>query len=172
LLPTQRKIDRDLLHYFFFFFYLHKWRVFLSCIEERVVCHFHQSTSKSWKDFVGILIQSNLKLSQHCNLYHILHGSFLFCKLVFVRWYKSLKPTTPQTRFFSRSLLIIIIIMTFFFSEIFKFMLRLFLRKMISVVKWFQESYFSEKYFLPKAFFGVWHVQKITNIFHIFIQSY
>jgi hypothetical protein len=51
-------------------------------------------------------------------------------------------------------------------------MLRLFRRKMISVVKWFQESHFSEKYFSPKTFFGVWRVQKIINIFHIFIQSF
>jgi hypothetical protein len=51
-------------------------------------------------------------------------------------------------------------------------MLRLFRRKMVSVVKWFQGSHFSGKYFSPKAFFGVWHVHKITNIFHIFIQSY
>jgi hypothetical protein len=48
----------------------------------------------------------------------------------------------------------------------------LFRRKMVSVVKWFQGSHFSEKYFSPKAFFGVWRVQKITNIFYIFIQSY
>jgi hypothetical protein len=51
-------------------------------------------------------------------------------------------------------------------------MLRLFRRKMVSVVKWFQGSHFSEKYFSPKAFFGVWRVQKITNIFYIFIQTY
>jgi 23S rRNA U2552 (ribose-2'-O)-methylase RlmE/FtsJ len=51
-------------------------------------------------------------------------------------------------------------------------MLRLFRHKMVFVVKWFQGSHFSEKYFSPKAFFGVWRVRKITNIFSIFIQSH
>jgi hypothetical protein len=47
-------------------------------------------------------------------------------------------------------------------------MLRLFRRKMVSVVKWFQGSHFSGNYFPSKAFFGVWRVQKIANIFLYF----
>jgi hypothetical protein len=48
------------------------------------------------------------------------------------------------------------------------FMLRLFRRKMVSVVKWFQGSHFSENHFPLKAFSGVWRVRKIANIFLYF----
>jgi len=49
-----------------------------------------------------------------------------------------------------------------------KLMLRLFRRKMVSVVKWFQGSHFSKNHFPSKAFFGVWRVRKIANIFLYF----
>jgi hypothetical protein len=47
-------------------------------------------------------------------------------------------------------------------------MLRLFRRKMVSVVKWFQGSHFSRNHFPSKAFSFVWCVRKIANIFLYF----
>jgi hypothetical protein len=55
--------------------------------------------------------------------------------------------------------------------HIFRLMLHLFRRKIVSVVKWFQGSHFSGNHFPSKAFFGVWRVRKIANIFYIFIHN-
>jgi hypothetical protein len=49
-----------------------------------------------------------------------------------------------------------------------RFMLCLFQRKMFSVEKYFQGNHFSGKCFLPKIFFNVWHIRKITNMFVYF----
>jgi hypothetical protein len=48
------------------------------------------------------------------------------------------------------------------------FRLRLFRRKILFVVKYFQESHFIEKYFMIKTFFTVWRAHGKSQIFFIF----
>jgi len=56
----------------------------------------------------------------------------------------------------------------FMWKRLSRWMLYLFRRKMVSVIKWFQGSHFSGNHFPSKAFSGVWRVRKIVNIFLYF----